>query len=121
MPRNKKTRKCCAALGKDSRPRAFKPAGIPITELQQVRLGMDELEALRLCDKDGLTQEQAGARMGVSRGTVQRLLSAARSKVAEALTGCKAIALDLAPCEHIKTIKQPVAKATRNPGKARSQ
>lgn len=41
---------------------------------------------LRLCDFEGLLQVQAGERMGVSRGTVQRLLTSARRKVAEALT-----------------------------------
>jgi len=38
-----------------------------------------------LCDSEGLTQEEAGARMGVSRGTVQRLLAAARKKIVDAL------------------------------------
>ena len=69
----------------------FKPAGTPMNELEQVPLGRDELEALALCDRDGLTQEQAGERMGVSRGTVQRLVSAARRKVADALAGGKAL------------------------------
>jgi len=45
--------------------------------LQVVQLALDELEALRLCDLLGLDQETAGERMGVSRGTVQRLLSSA--------------------------------------------
>jgi len=53
--------------------------------LTAVALGHDELEALVLCDRDGLTQEQAGISMGVSRGTVQRLLSEARRKVATVL------------------------------------
>ena len=45
-----------------------------------------ELEALRLVDMEGLSQEDAGARMEVSRGTVWRLLQSARKKVAQALT-----------------------------------
>ena len=45
-----------------------------------------ELEALKLVDMEGLSQEEAGARMGVSRGTVWRLLQSARKKVAQALT-----------------------------------
>ena len=56
-----------------------------------MRLGRDELEALILCDRDRLTQQQAGARMGVSRGTVQRLVSGARRTVADALAGGKAL------------------------------
>jgi len=45
-----------------------------------------ELEALRLVDLEGLSQEGAGERMGVSRGTVWRLLQSARKKAAQALT-----------------------------------
>lgn len=45
-----------------------------------------ELEALRLVDLEDLSQEDAGIRMGVSRGTVWRLLQSARKKVAKALT-----------------------------------
>jgi predicted DNA-binding protein (UPF0251 family) len=45
-----------------------------------------ELEALRLVDLEGLSQEQAGTKMGISRGTIWRLLQSARRKVAQALT-----------------------------------
>jgi len=45
-----------------------------------------EVEALRLVDLEGLSQEEAGKEMGVSRGTVWRLLQSARRKVAQALT-----------------------------------
>ncbi len=58
-----------------------------------IQLAYDELEALYLCDGEGKTQEDAGACMGVSRGTVQRLLAVARRKVAKALVGQKALAI----------------------------
>ena len=45
----------------------------------------EEFEALRLVDYEGLTQEEAGKRMGVSRGTVWRALSSARKKVSQML------------------------------------
>jgi len=45
-----------------------------------------ELEALRLVDLEGLSQEEAGERMGVSRGTVWRLVQSARKKTAQALS-----------------------------------
>ena len=45
-----------------------------------------ELEALRLVDLEGLSQEEAGERMGVSRGTVWRLIQSARKKTSQALT-----------------------------------
>ena len=63
----------------------FKPTGKPLTELNKILLYRDELEALKLCDAEGLFQEQAGEKMGVSRGTIQRILTSARRKTAEAL------------------------------------
>jgi len=86
-PRQKKPRHCkCSFKGK-----AFKPTGIPMSEVEQISLSRDELEAMKLCDLDDLTQEEAGAKMGVSRGTVQRILSAARKKVVTALVRGRAI------------------------------
>ena len=52
-----------------------------------------ELEVLRLVDLQGLTQEEAGERMGVSRGTVWRLLESARKKVTDALVNGKDIVI----------------------------
>lgn len=56
-------------------------------------LARDELESLHWCDGEGQSQEEAGIRMGVSRGTVQRLLASARRKVARALVGQQALAV----------------------------
>jgi len=67
---------------------------MPMSEVKQIPLSRDELEALKLCDVDDLTQEEAGSRMGVSRGTVQRILSAGRKKVAMALTQGGAIVFE---------------------------
>ncbi len=64
-----------------------------MAELERVVLHLDELEALRLCDQLDLDQEQAGVRMGISRGIVQRLLASARHKVADALVSGKALAI----------------------------
>lgn len=94
-PRYKKPRTCeCSLKGK-----AFKPTGIPLSELEKITLYVDELETLKLCDHDGLTQEAAGLKMGISRGTVQRLLASARGKVAMALSECKAILLEETICK----------------------
>jgi len=71
----------------------FKPAAIPMDTLEIVTMGNDELECLHLCDAKGLSQIEAGEAMGVSRGTVQRLLSSARAKVATALVGKKGLAV----------------------------
>lgn len=45
----------------------------------------DELEALRLCDLEGFDQAGAGERMGVSRGTVQRLVKSGRATLVRAV------------------------------------
>lgn len=65
--------------------------------MEVIQLAYDELEALHLCDGEGNTQEEAGVCMGVSRGTVQRLLADARRKVARALVEQKALAISGAP------------------------
>jgi predicted DNA-binding protein (UPF0251 family) len=62
-----------------------------MTELEEVALSVDELEALRLADLEGLYHHGAAGRMGVSRATFGRIVAAARSKVAEALVLGKAL------------------------------
>jgi predicted DNA-binding protein (UPF0251 family) len=69
----------------------FKPAGIPVSMLEEVALSVDEFEALRLADLEGLYQEQAAARMAVSRATFARIVEAARHKVAEVLVHGRAL------------------------------
>ena len=58
-----------------------------------ISLSYDELEALRLVNYEGLTQEEAAKRMGISRGTVWRCLDAARRKVAAMLVEGKELRL----------------------------
>lgn len=65
--------------------RGFKPIGRPARQLEAVTLRLDEVEALRLADLEGLYQEVAAEHMGVSRPTFSRILNRARSKVACAL------------------------------------
>ena len=72
----------------------FKPRGIPLSQLEEVRLTVEELEALRLADLEGLYQEAVSERMGVSRQTVQRMLNSARKKVATALTCGNALRIE---------------------------
>ena len=79
------------AVGGVPRVILFKPAGVPGRELEQLPLAVDELEAIRLVDLEGLSHEQAAAAMGVSRQTVGRVLERGRAKVAEALVAGKAI------------------------------
>lgn len=72
----------------------FKPAGVPLRELEEVGLTIEELEAIRLKDLLGLEQEGCAEKMGVSRPTYHRILSSARTKVAKALVDGKAIRVE---------------------------
>ncbi len=72
----------------------FKPAGIPLTNLEEVRLSVEEAEAIRLKDLEGLDQEQGAEKMNVSRPTFQRVLASARQKIADALLHGKAIRIE---------------------------
>ncbi|OWZ83854.1 DUF134 domain-containing protein [Natranaerobius trueperi] len=69
----------------------FKPAGIPTCELEEEVLTIDEMEAIRLKDIEGLDQQEAAESMGVARSTYQLILHKARGKVAKALVIGKAI------------------------------
>jgi uncharacterized protein len=90
MARPKKCR--CIAC----RPGAsyFKPRGIPLIYLEEVSLSLDELEALRLADCEELYQQEAAARMEVSRPTFGRILHEARRKVAGAIVSGKALRIE---------------------------
>ena len=85
----------------------FKPAGVPLRDLDEVVLRPDELEALRLADLEGLYQEDAAARMAISRPTFARLVEAARKKVATALVNGSAIRLEY--------VSDPAAAAVDKP------
>jgi predicted DNA-binding protein (UPF0251 family) len=77
----------------------YKPRGVPLRALEQVALTVDELEAIRLADLEGLYQEEAARRMNVSRQTFGRVLDAAHAKVAEALVNGKALSIEGGPVE----------------------
>ena len=64
-------------------------------DLAEVHLGADGWEALRLCDHEGLDQDQAAKRLGVSRPTVGRILERARRAVAKALVEGGSLVIDL--------------------------
>lgn len=69
----------------------FKPANIPTASLDEVNLLVEEAEAIRLKDLEGLEQEDCAAKMNVSRTTFSRILDSGRQKVADALLNGKAI------------------------------
>jgi len=69
----------------------FKPAGIPLRNLPEVILSMDELEAMRLAELEDLDQEKAAKKMKISRITFLRILHSAHKKIAESLIYGKAL------------------------------
>lgn len=72
----------------------FKPAGIPMRMLDEMRLSVEEVEAIRLKDLEDLDQEQCAERMNISRPTFQRVLESARKKMADVLLNGKAIRIE---------------------------
>lgn len=90
MGRCKKER-CCRELGGS---RLFKPRGVPGRNLTINNIEIDEFEAMRLCDLEGKSQIEAAEAMGVSRGTIQRLLIKGRKKVVESLLNNKGILIE---------------------------
>ena len=54
-------------------------------EDEPIILNLDEYEAIRLMDREGMSQQECSKRMGVSRTTVQKIYEVARRKVADAL------------------------------------
>lgn len=72
----------------------YKPAGIPARELRETVLTVDQAEAIRLADLEGLYQEAAARRMGVSRQTFGRIIEEARRTVADAILNGKALRIE---------------------------
>jgi len=69
----------------------FKPQCVALEELEEVELALDEFEAIRLADLEGLYHAEAALRMNISRPTFGKILALARKKVASALIGGKAL------------------------------
>ena len=64
-------------------------------EINSIEIPLDQFEAMRLCDLDQLDQTAAGEKMGISRGTIQRLLNEGRSQLLEAILKNSAIIIKL--------------------------
>ncbi|MEA3514976.1 MAG: DUF134 domain-containing protein [Nanoarchaeota archaeon] len=69
----------------------FKPRAVPLSQLYEVELTIEELETLRLNDIKKLSQEDAALRMHIHQSTFQRTLAKAREKITDALVNGKAI------------------------------
>ncbi len=93
MPR---PRRCRRVMGEPA-VNYFKPAGIPIMQLEEVVLTVDEFESLRLKDLEEIDQEKAAEKMNISQPTFHRLIKSARKKIADALVNSKAIKIEGGP------------------------
>jgi uncharacterized protein len=72
----------------------FKPRGVPLCELEEVVLALDELEAVRWVDGEGFYHAKAALQLEVSRQTLGNILESARHKIADALVYGKALKLE---------------------------
>jgi len=72
----------------------YKPRGIPMSQLDEIILTVDELEAIRLADSRQLYQEDAAKKMGISRQTFGRIIASARKKISDGIIYGKAIKID---------------------------
>ncbi len=72
----------------------FKPQGIPWRGLEKVILSLDEFEAIRLADHEGLEHAEAAERMNISRPTFTRLIETARHKIAQAVVEGAALVIE---------------------------
>ena len=72
----------------------FKPAGVPLAQLQEIRISIEEVEAIRLKELEGMEQEECAKKMNISRSTFARILLSARQKTADALLNGKAIRIE---------------------------
>ena len=70
---------------------------VPMKNPVPIQIEPPEFEVLRLIDFEELTQEEAGERMGVSRGTAWRLLQSARKKVIQALVEGRELIIQKSP------------------------
>lgn len=72
----------------------YKPQGIPLRVLEQVNLTVDEIEAIRLVDFEGMYHIEAAKKMNISRQTLGRILESAHKKIADALVSGKALSIE---------------------------
>ncbi|MFH1379741.1 MAG: DUF134 domain-containing protein [bacterium] len=90
MPRPFKFRKVCCRPDSNY----FKPQGIPVNVLEEINMSIDELEAIRLADLEGMYQEDAAKKMNVSRQTFGNIINSAHKKIADSLVNTKALKIE---------------------------
>ncbi len=93
MPRPK----CCRHIGAMPGRTSFQPEGATPSSCEAVLLTLDEYEAIRLADLEGLYQEQAASRMNVSRQTFGRIVEVAHRKIADVIVNGKFLRIEGGP------------------------
>ena len=80
-----------------SRPNViyFKPRGVPLSDLEEIAISIDEFEAIRLADFEGFYHEESAVKMEISRPTFGRILNEAHRKVAESLVKGMALRIEI--------------------------
>jgi len=73
----------------------FRPQAVPLCELVEIELSLEEFESLRLADLEGLYQEDAARRMNISRQTFANIVHVARRKVADVLANGRALKISV--------------------------
>ena len=123
MPRPRR----CRWVSNEPSTRYFKPRGIPMSQLEDMVLTVDEIEAVRLADYEGFYQDEAAKRMNISRQTFGRIVVSARRKIAEAIIFGKAIRIEggeyvtadqliqCADCDHIWHVTHNLGTEVRCP------
>jgi predicted DNA-binding protein (UPF0251 family) len=90
MPRRRRCRK----VGFQPAFISFRPSGEGLAEPEKMVLTVDEFEAVRLKDLEGLDQSVCAEKMDISQPTFHRLVISARRKIADALTHGKSIKIE---------------------------
>lgn len=84
----------CRKVGCQPGVAYFKPCGVPAYRVEEVVLAVDEFEAVRLADLEGLYQDDAAKRMNISRQTFGNIVGSAHKKIADAIVNGKAIKIE---------------------------
>ncbi|MCF8387830.1 MAG: DUF134 domain-containing protein [Bacteroidales bacterium] len=80
-------------MGRPPHVKGLRPFGPSVVKGQSVVLFFEEYESIRLCDYEGMSQEEAASSMDVSRPTFTRIYESARRKIAKALTESASIVI----------------------------
>jgi uncharacterized protein len=90
MPRPFRNRKICDPPIMSG----FKPFGMPLCEIKNVKLHFDEYESIKLVDYENLSQDLAAEKMNISRPTFTRVYNNALKKIAKAFVECSSIEIE---------------------------